>query len=209
MTSQTAFWDRLADEYYAQPIAKPDAYEQTLARVQTHLRPTDHALELGCGTGGTAIRLAPHVARWTATDISPGMLAWARRRLDEPGAPTNIEVQALEVDALELGETYDVVCAFNLLHLVPDLDTTLTAIARAVRPGGLVISKTPCLGEKTWFLRLMIPVMRVFGRAPAVVELFDHDALEQAFARQGFELVESLTFADADANRFLVMRAPA
>ena len=206
-----SFWDRLAADYYAKPIANPEAYEQTLDQARTHLQPSDRVLELGAGTGGTAVRLAAHVASWTATDISPAMLDCARERLREADAPTNIELRTLDADLAELGagegEGYDLICAFNLLHLVRDLDASLAAIKRALRPGGLVISKTPCLGEHSWFVRrVVLPCLRAIGRAPAV-GVFDHVQLEQAFARHGFIPVDNRTFGKAHTSRYLVLRS--
>lgn len=207
------FWDRLAAEYYAKPIDNPEAYEQTLDHARAHLQPSDQVLELGAGTGGTAVRLAPRVARWTATDISPAMLDCARERLGTSGAPTNVELRTLDADLSELSADespgYDVICAFNLLHLVRDLDASLAAIHRTLRPGGLVISKTPCLGEHSWVVRrVLLPFLRAIGRAPAV-GIFDHVQLEQAFARHGFTEVDNRTFAKAPTSRYLVMRSAA
>ena len=72
--SATYFWDRHAAKYAEKPIADPTAYEEKLARVRSLLRATDHVLEIGCGTGSTALRLAPGVAKITATDVSSGMI---------------------------------------------------------------------------------------------------------------------------------------
>ena len=57
-----------------------------LADAADRLRPTDRVLEIGCGTGSIAIRLAPHAGEWTATDFSPEMLRIARAK----PAPKNL-----------------------------------------------------------------------------------------------------------------------
>ena len=51
MTQAPAFWDRIAERYAAQPVRNPQAYEHTLERVRAYLKPSDRALELGCGCG--------------------------------------------------------------------------------------------------------------------------------------------------------------
>ena len=43
--TERSFWDRLAADYYAKPIANPEAYEQTLEHARAHLRPSDRVLE--------------------------------------------------------------------------------------------------------------------------------------------------------------------
>ena len=74
------FWDRIARKYAADPIKDMDGYARTLDRTRHYLRGTDVVLELGCGTGTTALWLAPHVSRMVATDLSGEMIAIAREK---------------------------------------------------------------------------------------------------------------------------------
>ena len=62
----------------------------------------------------------------------------------------------------ESANCYDRVLAFNVLHLVEDLEATVEACASALRPGGLLISKTPCLREMNWLHRMSL--FRWFNR---------------------------------------------
>ena len=78
MTTSTGFWDRIADRYSKQPIADQDAYQRKLDVTRTYFRPDMDVLELGCGTGGTAILHAPYVRHVRAVDISARMLEIAR-----------------------------------------------------------------------------------------------------------------------------------
>ena len=57
------FWDRIARKYAASPIKDIAGYERTIARIAQLLGPTQSVLEIGCGTGTTALKLAPLVAR--------------------------------------------------------------------------------------------------------------------------------------------------
>ena len=54
-----AFWDRIAPKYAADPIADPAAHEATLERTRRLLGPGHRVVEIGCGTGSTALALAP------------------------------------------------------------------------------------------------------------------------------------------------------
>jgi SAM-dependent methyltransferase len=208
IVSRAPFWDGLAEKYFAQPIADPGAYEETLAAIRSHLEPHHQALEVGAGTGGTAVRLAPSVAQWTATDVSPEMLRFAAQRLAVPGAADNVALEVAEASAPLPGGPYDVICALNLLHLVPDLDVAVARLREAVVPGGVVISKTPCLAERGFWLQPLIPILRFFGRAPEVVRFFRTADLEEAFRRAGFAIEESRTFGEARTSRYLVARRP-
>ena len=74
------FWDRIARKYAADPIADMAGYERTLERTR-HFLQSDHIVfELGCGTGTTALKLAPAVGRILATDVSSEMISIAREK---------------------------------------------------------------------------------------------------------------------------------
>ena len=77
------FWNRVAARYAARPLKNVTAYEAMLADVASRLKDTDAVLEIGCGTGGTAIRLSAGVAQWTATDFSAEMVKIAKAKPSE------------------------------------------------------------------------------------------------------------------------------
>lgn len=209
MTADARFWDKIAPRYAKSPIRDMDAYRYTLERTRSYLKENDQVLELGCGTGSTAIELAANAGRITATDLSQEMLNVGKERA-RAAAVTNVELH--NCDALGAPEgPFDVVMAFNLLHLVPDLTAVLAAVAARVPPGGLFISKTPCLGQargsaKYWMFRLAIPLMRLVGKAPSHVEFLDVRGLEAAVQRAGFEIIETGNYPAATPGRYLVAR---
>ena len=201
------FWDRLSTKYARSAIADMAGYERTLARTADHLRPSDRVLEVGCGTGTTALRLAPGVAAMVATDLSPAMVEIARGKAGDQGIDTVHFVAAAADDTRFAGEGFDAVLAFNLLHLVPDVGAALAAIAASVKPGGLLISKTPCIGEMNPLIgRVMIPVMGLVGKAPSTVHAFRFGDLERALERAGFDIVlaERHATRGRDTRPFLV-----
>lgn len=201
------FWDKIAVKYAAQAVSNPDAYEQTLERVVSYLKPTDRLLELGCGTGSTALKLASHAGSILATDFSEGMIAQAEAK---SGADN---VQFLQADtfspALKDG-SFDVVMGFNLFHLVENVDATMTRVHDLLVPGGLFISKSPCLGERSLglkfgLLKRLIPVMQLVGKAPFV--RFETIAeLDTRITRAGFEIVETGNYPVRPPNHFVVAR---
>ena len=207
MTPSVAFWDGIAAKYAKRPVRNPAAYSETLAATAALLTPRDRVLELGCGTGTTALKLAPHVQTLTATDLSPEMIAIAEEKRRAAGA-ANLRFASAGIAEVEEGEEpYDAVLAFNLLHLIEDLDGALAAIYRQVKPGGVFISKSGCLGQMNPLLRPLIRVMQLFGKAP-YVKVFKAPELEAAIARAGFELKDSRTFTGARESLFVVARRP-
>ncbi|MCW5627629.1 MAG: class I SAM-dependent methyltransferase [Rhodoferax sp.] len=204
------FWDRIARKYAADPIADLAGYEATLRRVQTLLSGSQDVLEIGCGTGSTALRLAPFTRQLLATDVSPGMIAIAREKLAAQPVP-QLRFAVSDADTPSIGQaSFDMVLAFNLLHLVDDLDHTLQAAIQALRPGGLLVSKTPCLALMNPLIPyLAVPLMRAIGKAPRVL-CFDAKQLQAAIARQGLEMVcvEYHGTRGKDIRPFIVARKP-
>ena len=121
-----------------------DAVAATTDELDAH-----EILELGTGTGETAVRvLARHPdARWTGIDASEAMLARARERV--PGA--ELLVRRLE-EPLPPGPFDLVVSALAVHHLDGDGKRDLFArVADALRPGGRFVLGdvvVPRQGEK-------------------------------------------------------------
>lgn len=196
-----AFWDKIAHKYAARPVDDIPAYEATLAAVAERLSATDRLIEFGCGTGSTAIRLAPSVAEMVATDISPGMIQIAKGK----DAPGNLSFRVADPAQSQPDGPFDAACAFNLLHLTPDLPSAIRAMMAQVKPGGLLITKTPCIGEMSPVFRVILPLMRLVGKAPAA-NFFDRRILEQGFRGAGCEILEHGHFGSADRTRYIVAR---
>jgi ubiquinone/menaquinone biosynthesis C-methylase UbiE len=55
MAQATQFWNKIAEKYSQQPIADEAAYQKKLAVTRDYFRPDMEVLEIGCGTGSTAI----------------------------------------------------------------------------------------------------------------------------------------------------------
>ncbi|MEM8851379.1 MAG: class I SAM-dependent methyltransferase [Pseudomonadota bacterium] len=210
MTQAAHFWNRIAHRYAAKPIADPDAYEATLARTAHYLGTEDEVLELGCGTGGTALRLAPSVRHYTATDIAPLMIDIARDKLAERPIP-NLTLAVAEPGAdLLWGRRFDVVLAFNLFHLLPDPAAGLKQSCDLLRPGGYLVTKTPCLGGlgvRSAGYRIMVGGMKALGFAPHVSFLNQRTWPAQIRAT-GFDIVERGSHPMGSYNRFVVARRP-
>ena len=201
MTS-TAFWTRIADKYAASPVRDMDAYEATLARVRSYLSKEDCVLEVGCGTGTTATKLAASVAHYTATDFSEGMIRIAKQRTEPFQNISVLQADATDSDLWANG--YEAVMAFSLLHLVDDIDETLKSIHRMVKPGGYFISKTVCLTGKFGLLRAVLPVMYAFGKAPRKVSFFAPAFVEARIEAAGFRIVETGNYPASPIARFIV-----
>jgi len=204
--SDLDFWNRKAKSYAKKPVPDESAYQATLARVKAHLTHADRVLEVGCGTGSTALTLAPHARNYLATDVSREMVSIAKQKL---GAQGNERLRFSEGDlddpALHAG-SFDVVLAFNLLHLLADTSAALRRIHSLLRAGGLFISKTPCVGDSSKVLRAVIPILRGFGQAP-FVNFVKQATLQNDIASAGFEILETGLYPAKSQSLFVVARS--
>lgn len=206
--SDAGFWDRSAHKYAATPVADQPAYARTLESTRALLGRQHRVLELGCGTGSTALTLATAVEAYLATDISGEMIAIARDRHAAARVPgldfRTATAEQLSREALRA----DVVLGFNYLHLVRDLPGALRCIRDMLAEKGLFITKTPCLGDMNPLLRwALLPAMRAIGKAP-FVKVFSASELCDGLVAAGFEIltIESHSGNGKDNRPFIVAR---
>lgn len=213
MTDKDAeFWDKAAASYAASAIADMAGFETTLKRTRELLPPEARVLELGCGTGTVALRLADKAETYLGTDISAQMIAIANDKLADPqnaGLKSCLSFRQATAGTLAAEvASYDTVLGFNYLHLTGDLPEVLGNIRQLLVPGGLFISKTPCVGDMNLLIGFAIPLMRMIGKAPASVASFSSAELEDTIRNAGFEilLIERHGSQKKDVRPYIVAR---
>ncbi|MEP3046507.1 MAG: methyltransferase [Roseibium sp.] len=213
MSVPHSFWDKLARKYAARKVGDQAAYEKTLQRVTEHLGLEDSVLELGSGTGTTALLLAGNVKSYLSTDFSPGMIAIAEEKLaaekSAGTAPPGLSFMAADAFDERItppsgSDGYDTVLAFNFIHLVQAQEAVVVRVRDMLKPGGLFITKTPCLKYKAWLFGPLIAVMRLFGKAP-YVNLMSPEMVNDLYQDNGFEIIETGLYP-APHSHFVVAR---
>jgi SAM-dependent methyltransferase len=206
MTRHERYWDRMAKRYAAMGIRDADAYERTLARTAAWLSPADRVVEFGCGTGTSALRLAPAVRQIDATDFSAAMIEIANGKAQAQQVGNLLFRRADIFDPAAVPGPYDVALAFNFLQLMPDLPAALAAVERRLKPGGLFVSKSVCLGEDGWRkARVVVRGLKALGVLPPI-RFLTVSALERAMEAAGFEILERGFHPERPPSRFLVAR---
>ena len=156
-------------------------------------------LEIGAGTGYFGLNLARSgvVGEYTATDISPGMLA----RLRASSGRLGIDVQAVCCDASALpfpDDSFDIVFGHAVLHHLPDLPGAMAELRRVLRPGGVIAF---CGEPSHYGDRLAeLPKRIAFRAAPAWRALVGARAAERNGHHHGPE--EDLLEAVVDVHAF-------
>ncbi|QCX27168.1 methyltransferase domain-containing protein [Nocardioides jishulii] len=96
-------------------------------------------LDIGGGTGGFAVRVAALGHRVTVVDPSPDALAALARRAEEDDVDVaGLQGELSSLDSLVEPSSVDVVLCHGVLEVVEDPAQALEAIARVLRPGGVL-----------------------------------------------------------------------
>jgi ubiquinone/menaquinone biosynthesis C-methylase UbiE len=191
MARPNKFWDRHAKGYAKRPVADEAAYQKKLKVTQDYLKPDMEVLEFGCGTGTTALIHAPFVRHIRAIDISGKMLEIARAKA-EAGGIKNVTFERASIEGLAATDaTYDAVMGHSILHLLEDKKSAIASAHRMLKPGGVFITSTACLGGTMpalrVVLRVILPVGRFFGLLP-LVKCFTEEELERDLTEAGFRI---------------------
>lgn len=207
MSSAQAFWNKYAPKYADAQISNMDSYDYTTERTRSYLAQDHHVLEIGAGTGRTALALAPNVGEMVVTDFSDAMLDVGRAEA-EAADLHNLRFECRDAGDMPEGP-FDVILAHNILHLVEDLEQVLTEAHSKLKPGGLLISKTFVKPDRGLNLSIrvmmvVVPILQWIGKAP-FVNIPTLTELEGAHRWAGFEIVES-AFYLKDNRRYLVAR---
>ena len=207
MHKEAWFWDKIAIKYSKQPIADEAAYQKKLKVTQELFSPDMEVLELGCGTGSTAIVHAPFVKHIRAIDVSSNMIEIARGKADAEHIE-NITFEVATCDeASAPDESLDVVLAMSILHLLEDKESVIAEVYRMLKPGGGFISSTVCLTGIMKLLKLVIPIGRLFGYIPQVVKFFSSKELEKSLTDAGF-VIDYQWQPDKSKALFIVAKKP-
>ena len=137
MSSSRVRFPQNYDRYLGPVLFEPFAKDMA-ARLKDEQ--PKNVLEIACGTGIVTRRLRDSLApavRLVATDLNPGMLAFAQRKFSES---ENLEWQEADAGALPFDDgSFDaVVCQFGLMF-VPDKEAAMRECYRVLSSGGVFL----------------------------------------------------------------------
>jgi ubiquinone/menaquinone biosynthesis C-methylase UbiE len=136
-------FDRRAAAWDNDPrkVARAEAMAAAI-RAEVPIAAGMRMLEYGCGTGLLSFALAPFPGEALLTDVSDGMLAVLRDKIERFAAP-NFRAAKLDLlaDPLPAGR-YDLVTMLMVLHHIPDTDAILRKLHAILAPGGRL-----CVGD--------------------------------------------------------------
>ncbi|MGD1920001.1 MAG: class I SAM-dependent methyltransferase [Pleurocapsa sp.] len=181
------FWDKIADKYSKQPIADEASYQKKLKVTQDYFKPDMKVLEFGCGTGSTALIHAPNVKHIRAIDFSSEMIEIAKGKVEAQDID-NVTFERLTIEELEVEDcSYDAVLGLNILHLLENKEEVIAKVYKMLKPGGIFVTSTVCLGDAMKWFKIIAPIGRFFGLMP-LVKIFTTKELSDILTDTGFAI---------------------
>lgn len=187
MDQSAKFWDKIAERYSKQPVADEAAYQKKMQVTRDYFRPDMEVFEFGCGTGSTAIAHAPYVKHIQAIDISSKMIAIAQGKADEKNIE-NVTFKCSTIDEFSVpDETLDAVLGLSILHLLDNKEAFIARVHRMLKPGGIFVTSTACIGDTMKFFKIVAPIGKFFGFMP-LVKVFTTKELEDSITNSSFKI---------------------
>ncbi len=188
MYKPNAFWDKHAERYAKSPVSDEDSYQKKLQITREYLRPDMEVLEFGCGTGSTAITHAPHVKHIQAIDVSSKMLEIAQGKADANNVE-NITFTRSNIDEFSVPDSaFDAVLGLSILHLVENKEDVISKVHKMLKPGGVFVTSTVCLGDtKIRFFKFIGLIGKFLGLLP-LLKVFTAKELQHSLTHAGFAI---------------------
>jgi len=189
MNKSEKFWDMLSKNFDKR-VKKyfEQNYIKTIENTKKYINVSDIVLDYACGTGLITIEIADKVTKIYAIDISSKMIVAAKRKAGERKIENIDFAQSTIFDDRLKRESFDVILAFNVLHLVEDAQKVMQRINELLKPGGLIISTTACMREKKSLINILVYLLIKTGVVP-YIRFFKISELEDTIANGNFKII--------------------
>ena len=207
MTNEQAeFWSNVADRYDRVVDLQMGAKTRSIVRDRAAREGNlGRLVEFGCGTGFYTEVLAHKADTLLATDISPGMIDVAKRRVKAPNV--TFKVEDCQRTSLPDG-TFDTAFISLVIHFTVPADT-VAEMGRILRPGGtlIVVNLDPLAVNGSARIRSLIRIAyrgvvgyrvkppKGFGR-----NVLSERQLRELLERSGFQLGSTETIRDSSRS---------
>ncbi len=210
MSKTEKFWDQSASNYDNTEEKFEFIHSRSRKNTKRYLKSTDNVLDYGCGTGTTACAISGLVKSVRAIDISSRMIEIAKGKAAAAGVVNIGFGQADIFDKEFKNGSFDVVLAFNMLHTVPDPESVVQRTVELLKPDGLFMSVTPCLGgKKSALVSLQILLVRAllkFGVIPVPIRQFKSADLDDLLADERLQVIETEMIFKGASSYFMVAK---
>ncbi len=188
-----SFWERFANVYDLAMKQNERMDREAAAYIAKFLDQDMSLLEAACGTGRFSCALAKQVAHISCCDYAEQMVQQTAKKAKSRGL-TNLDVSQQDITDLQFADqSFDVVLAANVLHLLPEPERAIGELRRVVLPGGLLIFPNFVNGENKLLGRCFLRCIEVLGFQPK--QQWNTDTYLQFLKQQGLEIVAYRNFS--------------
>jgi 2-polyprenyl-3-methyl-5-hydroxy-6-metoxy-1,4-benzoquinol methylase len=204
MKKSESFWGKAANIYDKVEKKDEQIYINIIEKTKKHLKISDTVLDCGCGTGLISNEIADDVKVIHAIDISSNMIGIAVKKAEARNIANINYAHSTIFDERYKRGSFDVILVFYVLHLLEDEHKVIQRINELLKPGGLMISATPCMGEMIFLRNLLFLAGRV-GLVPNI-RSFKMCNLVNAIEEGNFSIVETECLKKSSQEYFIVAR---
>ncbi len=185
---------RFSDQAEAYATSETHAYGADLDIVAAYAEPGQYhlCLDIGCGPGHTAFRIASKASVVVGVDIAQGMLTKARQ-LAADHEIHNVVFQYADAAALPFQEaSFDLVTCRTAAHHFEDIPAFLAEAARVLRPDGRLVLDDTVSPEEPEIASVLLELERL--RDPSHVRALSPSEWRQAVEAAGLSVLRDTVF---------------
>jgi ubiquinone/menaquinone biosynthesis C-methylase UbiE len=210
MNKSKKFWDSASKNYDKTEERFEYIHQKSRKNTKKYLESTNVVLDYGCGTGTTACEIAKDVKEIYAIDISSKMIEISKGKAAEKNIENITFAEGDIFDKKLREESFDRILAFNMLHTIPNPENAAQRINELLKPDGLFISITPCLGDKMSFLVglqiRLVQIMCKIGIIPVPIRRIKSSDLDDLITNEYFQTVDSEKIYKGATSYFMVAK---
>ena len=184
------FWDKQAENYAKQQHEIHLTDNKDFVITLKYLNIDDIVLDYGCGAGIVSIGIANKVKEIHAIDVSSKMIEVAKAKAGELNVENINFAQANIFDERFQKESFNVILAFRVLHVLEDIQAVIRRINGLLKPGRIFISVTACMGSQKALLSIFVFLARKLRILPLHINMFKLSELQALINGDGFQIVE-------------------
>jgi 2-polyprenyl-3-methyl-5-hydroxy-6-metoxy-1,4-benzoquinol methylase len=100
----------------------------------------------------------------------------------------NITFEQLTIEELTVSDcSLDVVLGLSILHLLENKEEVIAKVHKMLKPGGILVTSTACLGDQMKWFKLIAPMGKFLGLIP-LVKVFTVKELEESLTDAGLAI---------------------
>ena len=161
------FWSTFANFYDVAEAINGEVYREMVSITRTMIPQDAAVLDCAAGTGALSIAAAERAESVLCTDNSEEMLSVAKRKCKRRHLE-NVSFERRNIFHLgDKDDTYDVVIAGNVLHLLIGPENAVRELARVTKPGGRLLLPTFVLKDKNSLSETLLGIYKKLGFSPA------------------------------------------